>query len=199
MMSMKQFYMDTNVFISRLKPDDPYFSEAKAIVKSLEEDELHSETSVLTLLEVASASGRLYELKKGEKSREEERKVFIVRILRRLAGLGTKFVNVAGDMPLSIRGINANLPSVFNEAILLSLQSTLRTLDLIHLAAAKDAKRRNNDLGAFVTGDKEFLSKKKELSEIIGMPVLSPKEYVELLGLRLANEGFGKRRNPTSL
>ena len=182
-MSMKQFYMDTNVFISGLKPDDPYHSEAKAIIKSLEEDELQAETSVLTLLEVASASGRLYEAKKGVKRGEKERKVFIIRILRRLAGLRTKFINVAGDMPLSISGINATLPSVFNEAILLSVQTSLRTLDLIHLAAAKHAKRKNSDLGAFVTGDKEFLSKKKELSEIVGMPLVSPREYAEVLGV----------------
>ncbi len=182
-MSMKQFYMDTNVFISRLKTDDPYYLEAKAMIRSLEEDELQAETSVLTLLEIASASSRLYEAKKGTKDGDKERKVFIIRILRRLAGLGIKFINIAGDMPLSIRGINASLPSVFNEAILVSLQSTLRTLDLIHLAAAKHAKRKNTELGAFVTGDKEFLSKKREISEVIGMPVLSPTEYVEVLGL----------------
>ncbi len=128
-------------------------------------------------------SGRLYEAKKGGKSNEKERKVFIVRVLRRLAGLKTKFINIAGDTPVSVRGVQTKLPSVFNEAILLSLQSTLKTLDLVHLAAARHAKRMNNELGAFVTGDKEFLSNKKELSEIIGMPVLSPREYVEGLGI----------------
>jgi len=180
---MKQFYMDTNVFISRLKPDDPYHSAARVIVKSLEEDEIQAETSVLTLLEVASVSGRLYEAKRGAEEGERERKVFIVRILRRLAGLRAKFVNISGDTQISVKGIRANLPSVFNEAILLSLKSTLRTLDLVHLAAARHAKRMNNELGAFVTGDKEFLSGKKELSEIIGMPLLSPREYVEGLGI----------------
>jgi len=101
-----------------------------------------------------------------------------------LSGLRTKFINIEGDTPVSIRSINTSLPSVINEAILLSLQTTLKTLDLIQLAAARHGKRMNNELGAFVTGDKAFLSKKKELSEIIGMPVLSPKEYVEVLGLR---------------
>ncbi len=180
---MKQFYMDTNVFISKLKPDDPYHSDAKTIVKSLEEGEIQAETSVLTLLEAASVSGRLYDGKKGERGSEKERKIFIVRVLRRLAGLRTKFISIAGDTPISVRGIQATLPSIFNEAVILSLQSTLRTLDLIHLAAARHAKRMNEELGAFVTGDKEFLSNKKKLSEIIGMPVLSPKEYVKGLGL----------------
>jgi predicted nucleic acid-binding protein len=179
---MKQFYMDTNVFISGLKPDDSYHSAAKIIVKGLEENELQAETSVLSLLEVAAVSGRLYQAKKGER-RTKERKVFIVRTLQRLAELGTRFINIAGDTPISVKGIRADIPSVFNEAILLSLRSTLRSLDLIHLAAARHAKRVNNELGAFVTGDKEFLSNKRELSEIIGMPVLSPREYVDGLGI----------------
>ena len=33
---MNRFYMDTNVFLSELKPDDPYHSESKAIVRGLE-------------------------------------------------------------------------------------------------------------------------------------------------------------------
>ena len=47
--------------------------EAKAIVNGLEQDELSAETSVITLLEVASTSSRLYETKRGVKSREKER------------------------------------------------------------------------------------------------------------------------------
>jgi predicted nucleic acid-binding protein len=80
-----------------------------------------------------------------------------------LAGLKTKFINLAGDTPASIRGIRATLPTAFNEAILLSLESGLRTLDLIHLAAGRHAKRMNGSLGAFVTGDKEFLEKEGTL------------------------------------
>lgn len=180
---MKQFYMDTNVYVSGLKPDDPYHTYCKAIIKALEGDEIRAETSVLTLLEVAAVSGRVYGARKGAKKSQKDRKVFIVRTLRRLAGLKTKFVNISGDTQVWIAGIQASLPSVFNEAILLSLRSTLKTLDLIHLAAAKHAKQMNSELGAFVTGDQGFLSNKKELSEIMGMPVFSPKEYVQGLGL----------------
>jgi predicted nucleic acid-binding protein len=194
---MRQFYMDTNVFISSLKPDDPYHPSAKAIIKGLEDDELQAETSVLTLLEVASVSGRLYQAKRAAESSARKRNVFIVRTMRRLAGLGTKFINIAGDTPLSVKGVRANLPGVFNEAILLSLRSTLRTLDLVHLAAARHARRMNNELWAFVTGDREFLSSKKELSEILGMPVLSPKEYADGLGIGRA-KARGVRREVRS-
>ena len=181
---MKQFYMDTNVFISRLKPDDPFFAEAKKIAKAIEKGEVRAETSVLTLLEVASVSGRVFSARKEKHEQEDrQRKVFIVRALKRLARTKTKLINMAGDTPISIRGIDAVLPSIFDEAILLSLRTNLRSLDLIHLAAARNGKRTNGELGAFVTGDHAFLSNKKEIAETIGMPVLSPKEYVEGLGL----------------
>ncbi|MHB8567873.1 MAG: type II toxin-antitoxin system VapC family toxin [Nitrososphaerales archaeon] len=177
---MKQFYMDTNVFMSRFKPDDPYFEEARSIVEGMEKGELQAETSVLTLLEAASVSGRLYESRRGD---GRKKKIFVVGMLMRLATLRIRFVNIAGDSPIPVKGINASLPSIFNESILLSLQCSLKTLDLIHLAAGRHAKRMNSELDAFVTGDKGFLSNKKELSGIIGMPVLSPKEYVESFGM----------------
>jgi len=186
---MNRFYMDTSVFISGLKPDDAYHSESEAIARGLKEGEIQAETSVFTLLEVAAVSGRLYGSRKGgRESREGEgqrqRKVFIVKALGSLARLGVRFINVAGDAPLPLKGFEVSLPSVFNEAILLSLQSDLRSLDLIHLAAARHARRMDGELGAFVTGDEGFLADKKRLAAIVGMPILSPKEYVEGLGLK---------------
>ena len=171
--------MDTNVFISKLKSDDPYHRAANSIVRALEKREIQAETSVLTLLETASVLSRLY---RAKKSGEEKRKVFIVKTLKRLSGLA-KFVNIAGDAPIPIKGMNASLPSIFNEAIVLSLQCNLRTLDLIHLAAARHGKRMNGELGAFVTGDGGFLSEKRGLSEVINMPILSPNEYASGLGI----------------
>ena len=177
---MKVFYMDTNVFISSLKPDDPYYRAAGSIVRALEEGEVRAETSVFTLLETASVSNRLYKARKGK---EERRKIFVIKILKKLAGLGTKFINITGDGPIPIKGVSAILPSVFNEAIVLSLQCNLKTLDLVHLAAARHAKRMNDELGALVTGDRGFLTQKKELSELVNLPVLSPEEYVNAIGI----------------
>ncbi|MGB9660268.1 MAG: type II toxin-antitoxin system VapC family toxin [Nitrososphaerales archaeon] len=178
---MRKFYMDTNVFISSLKPDDPYHSEAKIITRSLVEEKIQANTSVLTLLETASVVSRIYEAKKGN---QKERRIFVIKALRRLASFKINFIHITGDAPIAIRNIRADMPNIFNEAILLSLHSTLRTLDLIHLAAARYAKQMNRDLGAFVTGDSEFLSKKEELLKILKMPVLSPREYVQALGIQ---------------
>jgi hypothetical protein len=43
---MKQLYTDTNVYISGLKPDDPFHPDSKAMIKALEQDEIRAETSV---------------------------------------------------------------------------------------------------------------------------------------------------------
>lgn len=177
---MNQFYMDTNVFMARFKSDDPFHAQAKSIARSLEKGEILAETSVLTLLEVASVSGRLYRKRKGD---DKRKKAFVIKMIRKLGRLKTNFINIAGDKQISIKGIQAILPCVFDEGILLSLQCDLRTLDLVHLAAARHSKRMNNELAAFVTGDEGFLSDKARLSGIIGMPILSPKEYVEGFGI----------------
>lgn len=183
-----EFYMDTNVFISSLKPDDPYYGETKRIIEGLKEGEMIAETSTLTLLETAAVSGRLFTMRRKsaeepEESEKKLRKVFIIRVLKNLNVVGVKFVNMTGDTPVSVKGIQATIPSVMNDGILLSLECSLRTLDLIHLAAARYAKRVNADLDAFVTGDKDFLTNRKELFEILGMPILSPNEYLETFGI----------------
>jgi len=182
---MRQFYMDTNVFIAQLKPDDPYYLEAKTIAQQIQDNEIQAETSVLTLVETASVASRLYHAsKRGEKGNNRERKAFTIKLLRRLTTLTTRFIHIAGDSPIAVRSIKTNLPEIFNEAIILSLQTPLRTFDLMHLAAAKHAKQMNPELAAFVTGDGEFLSRKQELSKIIKIAILSPKEYVDALGLK---------------
>ncbi len=179
--------MDTNVFISHLKQDDRFHSEAKLISRNMATDEIRAETSVLTLVETASVASRRYNSSKKyreKKSLDDERKIFVIKALRRLASFKITFINIAGESPSLIRSVKANLPELFNEAILLSLLTSLRTFDLMHLAAARYAKQMNPELGAFVTGDGEFLTRKGELSGLIGLPILSPKEYVEALGLK---------------
>jgi predicted nucleic acid-binding protein len=175
--------MDTNVFISQLKQDDPYNSQAKVIINHLKRNEIQAETSVLTLLETASVASRLYSTRIGE-TNQNERKIFIMKTLKMLIDSRIKFIHITGDMPLTLGNLQTSMPSIFSESIMLSIQTTLRTLDLIHIAAARYAKHVNSELGAFVTGDTELVVKKNQLSKIIGMPILSPKEYVDGVGLK---------------
>lgn len=185
---MRHFYIDTNVFISAWKPDDPYYFEAKAIASSLQKGEISACTSVLTLLEAAAVAGRMHGHRlKGKTA--QDRKLFIIKTLRKLASLRIKFLHIPGDMPLSVGNNEARMPSLLGESIFISFQTSLRTLDLMHIAAARHSKQMDsNELGAFVTGDGELLTKKDEISKIIGVPVLSPQEYVQALGLKMARK-----------
>lgn len=177
--------MDTNVFISRWKQDDPYHSDAKIIVSSLQKGELSAYTSVLALLETASVAGRLYSHRKKDKG-PEQRKMFIFKTLRGLVALRVRFIQLSGDIPMPLGNVKVDMPSLLVESMFLSFLTGLRTLDLMHIAAARHAKQIDSkELGAFVTGDEELLAGKDEISKIIEMPVLSPKEYVRALGLKM--------------
>jgi predicted nucleic acid-binding protein len=181
---MRHFYLDTNVFISRWKPDDPYYSEAKIIASTLEKGEISAYTSVLTLLETASVAGRLYAHRMKDKG-PEEKKMFIIKTIRRLAALRIRFIHLVGDIPLRLGNVKVDMPTLLADSFFLSFLTVLRTLDLMHIAAARHAKQIDSEkLGAFITGDAELLARKDEISKIIGMPVLSPKEYVHALGLQ---------------
>jgi predicted nucleic acid-binding protein len=181
---MRHFYLHTNVFISRWKPDDTYYSEAKIIASSLQKGEISAYTSALTLLETASVAGRLYAHRMKDKG-PEQKKMFIIKTIRRLAVLRIRFIHLVGDIPLRLGNIKVDMPTLLADSIFLSFLTALRTLDLMHIAAARHAKQIDNEkLGAFITGDAELLARKDEISKIIEMPVLSPKEYVHALGLQ---------------
>ncbi|GEM_PF-2955829 len=178
---MHQFYMDTNVFISYLKYDDPYHSDAAAIVANLAKNEIRAETSVLTVLEVAAVAGRLFEHNIGRNM--QEKKIFIVKALQTLLELKINFIHIGGDTAFALGNIHIPMPSIFTDSIMVCMQAGLRTLDIMHLTAARHAKQMNSDLGAFVTGDRGIIDKRHELSKLIGIPLLSPSEYVKTLGL----------------
>jgi predicted nucleic acid-binding protein len=182
---MRHFYLDTNVFISRWKPDDPYYSEAKIIASNLQKGEISAYTSVLTLLETASVAGRLYAHRMKDKG-PEQKKMFIIKTIRRLAVMRIRFIHLVGDIPLRLGDVKVDMPTLLADSIFLSFLTALRTLDLMHIAAARHAKQKidSEKLGAFITGDAELLARKDEISKIIEMPVLSPKEYVHALGLQ---------------
>ncbi|MEM3144133.1 MAG: hypothetical protein QXW91_05865 [Candidatus Nitrosotenuis sp.] len=176
--------MDTNVFISKLKPDDPYHLEANLLINKIRKGQIKAETSVLTLLELSSVAGRLYHRTFGKQENISERRAFVVKTLKTFANLGVKFVHMAGDLPFTLGNIKTDVPKMINESIFLSIHIPLRTLDLVHVGAARSAKQDNPDLDTFVTGDKEILLIKDDLSRFTGLAFLSPKEYVNSLGLK---------------
>jgi predicted nucleic acid-binding protein len=178
------YYIDTNVLLSQFKRTDPFFRESKIIVEGLKKKSVNGCTSSLTILEIVSFTSRNFSFKKGETS-EESRNIAIAKILSEIIAYRLRFTSPQGDYILNLDHGDEeeiSMPSIFGGA--LSLAATgLKTLDLIHLGAAKYTKEVVPDLAGFVTGDNDFLSQGDSLSSKIGIPILSPGEFVKVLKL----------------
>lgn len=179
---MSLAYFDTNVFVASYKLDDVYHGEASLILSALERGEIRGETSTLTILETAAVAGGIVAIHKTD-NEAEIRSSAVARAILGLSKLGLSFVHIPGDSSAPIDGRKVEMPAVFHQALLLGPLAGLKSFDLVHLAAAKYSRLAGSELGAFVTGDSDFLRKKKDLSRIVCVPILSPKEYVEGLGL----------------
>lgn len=186
---MKTAYLDTNVFIASYKPDDVYYEESSAIIKALDGGEIKGQTSTLTILETAAVASRTIQIRKGDDGKGIKRRAVSKAILN-LSRLSLNFIHMPGDSLAAIDSNNIEMPAIFQQALLLTSSVGLRSFDLLHLASAKYSSLIDSDLGAFVTGDSDFLLRKKEISQIIGIPVLSPKEYAE--GLGITNQKAGE-------
>ncbi|MEM3382236.1 MAG: type II toxin-antitoxin system VapC family toxin [Candidatus Bathyarchaeia archaeon] len=183
---MRIFYLDTNVFISNYKRDDPYHSSSVKIVEGLRQGRIEAYTCVLTILETAAVASRNYE--KGihllGASRMIDRRRLIGALLKRLLNLNIHFVNLPGETSMKLLKKDITMPIIFHESLSLALKIGLKSLDLIHLSSAKYAKETLKvPIQAFVTGDEDFLNRKDKLSEIIDFPFLTPSEYASALGI----------------
>jgi len=180
------FYMDTNVFISRYKPDDPYHSSSSNILNGLEEGSLEGCTSTLTILEASCVASRMYDHRIGAGSEEavRERGRLISALLKRLTKLNLVFIQPAGDTRFSLDGFSVEMPAIFNASINLSYRLGLKSLDSIHLAALMYSENLlGREVPFFVTGDRDFLDRRRGLREITGCTFIDPTEFEELLDL----------------
>ena len=175
------YYVDTNVLLSQYKPDDIFYRQSVLIVRSLKQKEVTGCTSPLTIIEMVSFVCRNFPLKRGENP-EDARKIAVSKILKEIASLQLQFSTPTGDYTLKLEGQNVHIPALLGDSLGLATAG-LRTLDLLHLSVAKYCRETNKGLAGFITGDKDFLMRKKELLERIGIPFLSPEEFVRILGL----------------
>lgn len=177
------FYMDTNVFISRYKPDDPFHSASKRILEGLEAGCLKACTSPLTVLEAACVTSRSYEDRPGSGSGPGKGPV-ISAVLKRLARLGLVFVHPPGDTRFPVGGDAVLMPAILHLALNLSFRVGLRSLDCVHLAALIHSRSvLDEEVSFFVTGDSEILKRRRELREVTGSAFADPEEFAGLAGL----------------
>jgi len=177
---MRNYYLDTNVLLSQYKLEDPFYRESLIIVKALKDEEIRGFTSPLTIIEACCFVSRNFPVRKGES--HEVKVTSVSKTLKEISKLRLTFISPLGDYPLSLNGQEVQMPAVFHQALVLSPYG-LKTLDIIHLSAARYARQTGLDIRGFVTGDNDFIRSKKTLLSIIDMPIISPKELVDTLGL----------------
>jgi len=185
---LKPFYMDTNVFIARYKPDDPFHESCKRIVQGLNSGELEACTSVLTIVETACVASRNYEKSKKILTEREiktvSREKLISSLLKRLVKLNLRFINIPGETVLKIANKNIDIPILFKDALLMAYEIGLKSFDIIHLATLKYCiDVLSIPVEAFVTGDTDFLNNRKNLENLFGTIFITPDEYVRIKSL----------------
>lgn len=178
-------YMDSNVFLARFKPDDPYHASCETIVAELARGGLRACTSSLTILEIASVTSRTIEARSGS-LRElgmQDRGRVISALVKRLMRLNLVFVDPSGDIRLPLKGKTVGMPALLHGALNLTYAIGLRSLDCMHVASLICASNLlDEEVRFFVTGDADFLEKKKRLGEMTGSSFVDPDEFVRLMG-----------------
>ncbi|MBI4416788.1 MAG: PIN domain-containing protein [Euryarchaeota archaeon] len=173
-------YLDTNVWIARWKTDDPHHAACRRIVEGVSQGRLAAATSVLTVVEGASAFAR-YHGELDEATREAfplDR--YVGEQTRRLLGLPLRWIHVPGDLELRVGETAVRLPALLREGLALATRTPRRTLDLLHLAAARYGREvLHLPLEAFVTGDRDLLASGPALRRLLGVPLEGPTAFAE--------------------
>ncbi len=136
-------YLDTSVIIAFVDEADPNHSAAVNLLDSLGEGEERA-VSRLTLVELSSVYSRA----------GLENPVALAMYSTRLA---------------KARVVDVNFDDVLRQAFTMAPRLRLRTLDLLHLVACKEARAR-----AFATLDRDVKVKAEAVREHLGVEVISP-------------------------
>ena len=173
-------YIDTNIILARYAPDEPQHNKAKSLLDEIERGGLSAVTSILTLVEVVSATSRAYERFTDEAEqlgREKVASAFLRRIIN-IRNLG--FIPVGGEVSISVEEGDVKLPALFAVALEIGSKTGVKTLDNLHLAAASIASRiYGQKIDYFVTLDEDILRHRKEVKDLIETIVVTPAEVSE--------------------
>jgi len=138
-------------------------------------------------LEVVSVTSRSIETRSGslhELGVQDRGRVIFSALIKRIIRLNLVFVDPLDDVQLLSEGKSVRMPALLHGALNLTYSIGLRTLDCMHIASLICARRLlDEEVRFFVTGDADFLQRKKRLREITGSSFVDPDEFVSLMGL----------------
>ncbi len=180
---MRQLYLDTSVILARYAPTDEFHRSSKTIIGCVEDGSYTAATSVFTLVEVSSVISRSWE--KFRAVRKLSKDEVVAGYLGRIASIkNLAFIPAGGEGVLKVGGVEVLIPLLFEIALDISMETSARTLDNIHLASAimcADVFKRKVDF--FITGDKDLLKKRAAIKDVVKASIVSPREFVRVEGL----------------
>ncbi len=180
---MKSVYVDTSVLIAKYKTNDKIHNPSVKILTSINANFVISHIS---LVELASVISR--QIENINFNKEIDEKIGQLNFKERIMFLLNYIVH---DNKLQIIQHNGfeNLPFItenqifsdYSRAMIQSADTSLRTLDNLHLGAAKNLMVvKNYKIDYFVTGENEILSKKRIISQYLDILVISPHDLVRV-------------------
>ena len=172
-------YLDTSIILARYSRGEHGHDASKRLIAYVEAGKAEAVTSILTLVEVASATSRAYERHK-EESLNMKRGEIAGAFLKRAAELkNLHFIPIGGDVSLNIGEKTLEMPALFAVALEIGSKTDLKTLDNIHISSASVASRiYGQKIGSFVTLDEDILRHRDEIMALTGMMVAAPDEIV---------------------
>ncbi len=185
---MKTAYIDTNVIISKIKPQDPFHSEAKRLFTQPYVRNISSSLFLVELKSVLSKQAPILVKNLPPKAKElsvglnhsEKVELFFSFILE------TSNIEVLENPiteQLSIGSSSLKLTASYSIALRMASKTQLRALDNLHLAHLLLLERDANiHFDYLVTGDKMILNQRKMLNKLLEITVVTPKELESLEG-----------------
>jgi len=156
-----RIYVDTGILLANVIINDPNHERAQALLKTFKNNEfIVSELSIVEMFSVLSRNLDLIEIR-GVDLKESPS-----RIIKAIVLLALKKINASvlmqkeKLMSYKLGKCNLKMHSMYIEAVELSKKIKLKTLDLLHIALAKQLNAE-----IFLTLDKDILKKASSITK----------------------------------
>ncbi len=171
MSNSSALYLDTNVIVARYKPNDPLH---KVSEKLLSNKDFEFFISPVTLFELYAVISRLLP---HLFLPPEVRHVSVSTIVHFIMeDCNLKFTSKTYLTTIYFRDQRIRTPFEYSMAMILAERLKLRALDLLHISYASILRDKAQ---LFVTGDDEFLKRRKAIKEFTGLKVMHPKDLYD--------------------
>ncbi|HKZ40332.1 MAG TPA: hypothetical protein VJ044_05180 [Candidatus Hodarchaeales archaeon] len=183
---MKTAYIDTNVVVSFVKPNDPYYLSARRI---LTERIVQNISSTLFLIELKSVISREFTAFFGNLSLEfremtgrldeiEKIELFYQHILQSI------IIDIMDDVSVEIHDssyYSGQIPASYAKILRVSGKTRLKTLDNLHIAHLILLKENLGvPIDYLITGDQGILARKSDVNRIASVTTISPTELLSI-------------------